>query len=71
MSQSPFQLMYNLYNIIALTELKGYAMLQFAYMTLRINNQVHFSFKTKFILLIKNVSSSTSHREGVGSLFCS
>jgi len=43
MSQSPFQLMYNLYNIIALTELKGYAMLQFAYMTLRINNQGNFT----------------------------
>jgi len=43
MSQSPFQLMYNLYNIIALAELKGYAMLQFAYMTLRINNQGNFT----------------------------
>jgi hypothetical protein len=43
MSQSSFQLMYNLYNIIALTELKGYAMLQFAYMTLRINNQGNFT----------------------------
>ena len=44
MSQSPFQLMYNLYNIIALAELKGYAMLQFAYMTLKINNQVRVFF---------------------------
>jgi len=43
MTQSPFQLMYNLYNIVALTELKGYAMLQFAYMTLRINNEGNFT----------------------------
>ena len=41
MSQSPYQLMYNLYNIIALTELKGYAMLQFSYMILRINKKVN------------------------------
>ena len=47
MSQSPFQLMYNLYNIIALAELKGYAMLQFAYMTLKINNQVRVFFYLK------------------------
>ena len=40
MSQSPYQLVYNLYNIIAITELKGYAMLQFSYMILRINNKV-------------------------------
>ena len=36
MNQSPHQLVYNLYNIIALTEIKGYAMLQFSYMMLRI-----------------------------------
>lgn len=28
MGQSPHQLIYNLYNIIALTEIKGYAMIQ-------------------------------------------
>ncbi len=28
MGQSPHQLIYNLYNIIALTEIKGYAMMQ-------------------------------------------
>jgi len=32
--------MYNLYNIIALTEVKGYAMVQFSYMMLRIYNKV-------------------------------
>jgi hypothetical protein len=40
MSQSPQQLMYNLYNIIALTEVKGYAMVQFSYMMLKIYNKV-------------------------------
>ena len=40
MTQSPHQLLYNLYNIIALTEIKGYAMLQFSYMMLKIYNKV-------------------------------
>ena len=40
MNQSPHQLVYNLYNIIALTEIKGYAMLQFSYMMLRIYEKV-------------------------------
>merc|ERR1719167_1850656 len=43
LSQSPYQLMYNLYNIVALTELKGYAMLQFSYMILRINEKGNFT----------------------------
>ena len=50
MSQSPHQLMYNLYNIIALTEVKGYAMVQFSYMMLRIYNKV-----TIQLLLLYNV----------------
>ena len=40
MTQSPNQLLYNLYNIIALTEIKGYAMLQFSYMMLKIYDKV-------------------------------
>ena len=40
LGQSPHQLIYNLYNIIALTEIKGYAMLQFSYMMLRIYEKV-------------------------------
>jgi len=53
MTQSPHQLMYNLYNIIALTEIKGYAMLQFSYMMLKIYNKGNFTAeaeaaKTKF-----------------------
>merc|ERR1711962_182922 len=43
MTQSPHQLMYNLYNIIALTEIKGYAMLQFSYMMLKIYNKGNFT----------------------------
>nr|XP_023013096.1 uncharacterized protein LOC111503106 [Leptinotarsa decemlineata] len=37
--QSPQQVLYNLYNTIALTELKGYTMIQFSYMLLRLYNQ--------------------------------
>ena len=44
MTQSPNQLLYNLYNIIALTEIKGYAMLQFSYMMLKIYDKVYFTF---------------------------
>ena len=43
MTQSPHQLVYNLYNIIALTEIKGYAMLQFSYMMLKIYDKVNFN----------------------------
>jgi len=43
MTQSPNQLMYNLYNIIALTEIKGYAMLQFSYMMLKIYGKGNFT----------------------------
>jgi len=43
MTQSPHQLLYNLYNIIALTEIKGYAMLQFSYMMLKIYNKGNFT----------------------------
>lgn len=34
--QSPQQLLFNLYNTIALTEIKGYTMMQFSYMLLRL-----------------------------------
>ena len=49
MDQSPHQLMYNLYNIIALTEIKGYAMLQFSYMMLKIYGKVGQLSNTKKI----------------------
>ena len=37
MTQSPAQLMYNLYNLVALTDIKGFAIIQFSYMILKIN----------------------------------
>ncbi|XP_039313481.1 uncharacterized protein LOC105198718 isoform X2 [Solenopsis invicta] len=39
--QSPQQLLYNLYNTVALTEIKGYTMIQFSYMLLRLYNEGH------------------------------
>ena len=35
--------MYNLYNIVALTELKGYAMLQFSYMMLNVADKGNYT----------------------------
>jgi len=35
LEQSPQQLIYNLYNLVALAELKGYAMMQFSWMILK------------------------------------
>jgi len=43
LSVSDHLLIYNLYNIIALTEIKGYTMLQFSYMILKINNKGNFA----------------------------
>jgi len=43
LEMSPHHLLYNLYNIVALTEIKGYAMLQFSYMMLKIIEQADFS----------------------------
>ncbi|XP_014472844.1 PREDICTED: uncharacterized protein LOC106743483 isoform X1 [Dinoponera quadriceps] len=37
--QSPQQILYNLYNTVALTEIKGYTMMQFSYMILRLYNE--------------------------------
>lgn len=36
LEMSPHQLIYDMYNTIALTEIKGYAMMQFSWMLLRI-----------------------------------
>lgn len=46
--QSPQQLMYNLYNSIALAEMKGYAMLQFSYNILRLHKKSEFSNRSQF-----------------------
>lgn len=42
LQQSPQQLLYNLYNSVAITELKGYAMMQFSWMLLRLYNKGTF-----------------------------
>ena len=47
MTQSPHQLLYNLYNILALTEIRGYAMLQFSYMMLRIYDKGNFTVEAE------------------------
>jgi len=47
MGQSPHQLIYNLYNIIALTEIKGYAMVQFSYMMLKLYNRGNFTLESE------------------------
>jgi len=40
------QLLYNLYNVIALTEIKGYAMIQFSYMMLKLYNRGNFTLES-------------------------
>jgi len=47
LTQSPHQLMFNLYNILALTEVKGYAMLQFSYMMLNIFGEGNFTAESE------------------------
>eukprot|EP00095_Tigriopus_kingsejongensis_P006035 maker-scaffold889_size84747-snap-gene-0.24 protein:Tk06035 transcript:maker-scaffold889_size84747-snap-gene-0.24-mRNA-1 annotation:"hypothetical protein L798_01615" len=47
MEQSPHQLLYNLYNVIALTEIKGYAMLQFSYMMLQLYDKGNFTIESE------------------------
>ena len=47
LGQSPHQVMYNLYNVIALTEIKGYAMIQFSYMIMRLYDQGNFTIGKK------------------------
>ncbi|CAG9863089.1 unnamed protein product [Phyllotreta striolata] len=47
--QSPQQVLYNLYNAIALTELKGYSMIQFSYMLLRLYNKGNFTTESELM----------------------
>jgi len=47
LGQSPHQLIYNLYNVIALTEIKGYAMVQFSYMMLRLYGKGNFTLESE------------------------
>ena len=46
LGQSPHQLIYNLYSVIALTEIKGYAMVQFSYMMLKLFNKGNFTIES-------------------------
>ncbi|XP_049694401.2 uncharacterized protein LOC110379212 isoform X3 [Helicoverpa armigera] len=43
LQMSPHQLIYDMYNTIALTEIKGYAMMQFSWMLLRIYGRGNFT----------------------------
>ncbi|XP_043272212.1 uncharacterized protein orion isoform X2 [Venturia canescens] len=45
--QSPQQMLYNLYNTIVFTEMKGFAMMQFSYNLLRLYNNVTFIEETE------------------------
>ena len=58
MTQSPHQLLYNLYNIVGLTEIKGHTMLQFSLMMLHIYDNDNFTAeaeaaKDKFVVEAK------------------
>ena len=46
MNQSPQQLMFNLYTVLALTEVKGYSMLQFSYLILRLSNRGNYTLES-------------------------
>lgn len=47
LGQSPHQIIYNLYNVIALTEIKGFAMIQFSYMIMRLYNEGNFTLEAE------------------------
>lgn len=47
--QSPQQILYNLHNTIALTSLKGYTMVQFSYMLLRLYNEGNFTNESQIL----------------------
>jgi len=49
LQQSPQQLLYNLYNSVAITELKGYAMMQFSWMLLRLYNKGNFTLEAELM----------------------
>ncbi|XP_019876374.1 uncharacterized protein LOC109604287 isoform X1 [Aethina tumida] len=66
-NQSAQQVIYNLYNSIALTELKGYTMIQFSYMILKLYNEGNYlkesqlqqeRFETRTNLAISAVKSA-------------
>ena len=60
LGQSPHQLIYNLYNMIALTEIKGYAMVQFSYMMLKLYERGNFTLESE--LARKNFESQATEK---------
>ncbi|XP_069676227.1 uncharacterized protein [Periplaneta americana] len=49
LQQSLQQLLYNLYNSVAITELKGYAMMQFSWMLLRLYEKGNFTVESELM----------------------
>ncbi|XP_046390050.1 uncharacterized protein LOC124158779 isoform X3 [Ischnura elegans] len=47
--QSPQQLIFNLYNLVTLTEIKGYAMMQFSWMLLKLYNKGNFTLEAELM----------------------
>ncbi|XP_071446965.1 uncharacterized protein [Hetaerina americana] len=47
--QSPQQLIYNLYNLVTLAEIKGYAMMQFSWMLLKLYNKGNFTLEAELM----------------------
>ncbi|XP_077292880.1 uncharacterized protein LOC143915925 isoform X2 [Arctopsyche grandis] len=47
MQQSPNQLLYNMYNTIILTEIKGFAMMQYSWMILSVYGKGNFTIESK------------------------
>jgi len=46
-SKSPHQIVYDLYTLLALTDAKGYAMMQFSWMLLRLYNKGNFTLESE------------------------
>ncbi|KAG8292097.1 uncharacterized protein LOC124366309 isoform X2 [Homalodisca vitripennis] len=47
--QSPHQIIYNLYNSLQMTQLKGYAMMQFSWMLLRVYGKGNFTLESELM----------------------
>ena len=55
--------MFNLYNLLALTEVKGYAMLQFSYLILRLSNRGNYTLESD--LANKNFDMQVTNINGI------
>lgn len=69
--QSPQQVLYSLYDAIALTELKGYTMIQFSYMLLRLYGKGSLFTFSKFYTInlerLQETSRKKLNRVGKGT----